>query len=79
MTEAHGKTMAGRKKKTSVKKVRVAHELPKRRRTAIDEAMKAHQTEDRPEWDRHPNGAMSGFIENASSSGTLRTVHLPLL
>ena len=45
------KTMPGRKKKT-VRKVRVAHELPKRRRTAIDEAMKAHQTEDRPEWDR---------------------------
>ena len=46
-----GRFMAGRKKKT-VRKVRVAHELPKRRRMAIDEAMKAHQTEDRPEWDR---------------------------
>ena len=43
--------MSGRKKKT-VRKVRVAHELPKRRRMAIDEAMKEHQTEDRPEWDR---------------------------
>ena len=45
------KVMPGRKKKT-VRKVRVAHELPKRRRMAIDEAMKAHQTEDRPDWDR---------------------------
>ena len=32
--------MGNRKKKT-VRKVRVAHELPKRRRIAIDEAMKA--------------------------------------
>ena len=42
----------GRRKKKTVRKVRVAHELPKRRRMAIDEAMKAHRTEDRPEWDR---------------------------
>ena len=40
-------------------KGQVAHELPKRRRTAIDEAMKAHQTEDRPEWDRFDMGGRS--------------------
>ena len=43
--------MAGRKKVKKTK-VRVAHELPKRRKIAIQEALAAHQTEDRPEWDR---------------------------
>ena len=42
----------GGKKRTDKTKVRVAHELPKRRRIAIKEALEAHQTEDRPEWDR---------------------------
>ena len=42
----------GGKKSADKTKVRVAHELPKRRRIAIKEALEAHQTEDRPEWDR---------------------------
>ena len=42
----------GAKKRADKAKVRVAHELPKRRRIAIKEALDAHQTEDRPEWDR---------------------------
>ena len=39
----------GRGKKVKKTKVRVAHELPKRRKMAIQEALAAHQTEDRPE------------------------------
>ena len=74
----HRETMPGRKKKT-VRKVRVAHELPKRRRTAIDEAMKAHQTEDRPEWDRGSTWGDVRFNRKRIKPGTLRTVHLPLL
>ena len=70
--------MPGRKKKT-VRKVRVAHELPTRRRTAIDEAMKAHQTEDRPEWDRGSTWGDVRFNRKRIKPGTLRTVHLPLL
>ena len=45
-------TTMGKRKKKTIRKVRVAHELPKRRKIAIEEAMKAHKTEDRPEWDR---------------------------
>ena len=70
--------MSGRKKKT-VRKVRVAHELPKRRRMAIEEAMKEHQTEDRPEWDRTSEWGDIRFYRKRIKPGTLRTVHLPLL
>ncbi len=70
--------MARRKKKT-VRKVRVAHELPKRRRMVIEEAMKAHQTEDRPEWDRSSGWGDIRFNRKRIKTGTLRTIHLPLL
>ena len=45
----NGLVMGGRKrgKKT---KVRVAHELPKRRKMVIQEAMDAHKSENRQEW-----------------------------
>ena len=71
------KAMARRKKKT-VRKVRVAHELPKRRRIAIDEAMKAHRTEDRPDWDRSSEWGDIRFNRKRIKPGTLRTIHLPL-
>lgn len=73
-----GKNMAGKKKKT-VRKVRVAHELPKHRRMAIEEAMEAHKTEDRPEWDRVADWGDIRFNRKRIKPGTLRTVHLPLL
>lgn len=73
-----GKNMAGKRKKT-VRKVRVAHELPKRRRMAIEEAMEAHKTEDRPEWDRVSHWGDIRFNRKRIKPGTLRTVHLPLL
>ena len=69
----------GRRKKKTVRKVRVAHELPKRRRIAIDEAMKAHRTEDRPEWDRTSDWGDVRFNRKRIKPGTLRTIHLPLL
>ena len=49
----------GAKKRADKAKVRVAHELPKRRRIAIKEALDAHQTEDRPEWDRSAEWGLS--------------------
>ena len=73
-----GQCMAGRKK-TKVRKVRVAHELPKRRKIAIEEAMKAHQTEDRPDWDRSSEWGDIRFFRKRIKPGTLRTVSLPLL
>ena len=76
--QGRGGTMGTRKKKT-VRKVRVAHELPKRRRMAIDEAMKEHKTEDRPEWDRNSDWGDIRFNRKRIQPGTLRTVHLPLL
>lgn len=71
-------TMAKRKKKT-IRKVRVAHELPKRRKIAIEEAMKAHKTEDRPEWDRGSDWGEIRFYRKRIKPGTLRTVKMPLL
>ena len=62
--------MGNRKKKT-VRKVRVAHELPKRRRTAIDEAMREHKTEDRPEWDRTSEWGDIRFNRKRIKPGTL--------
>lgn len=70
--------MAG-KKKRSVRTVRVAHELPKVRKNAIEEAMKAHQTEDRPEWDRASDWGDIRFFRKRIKPGTIRTVQLPLL
>ena len=60
------KAMARRKKKT-VRKVRVAHELPKRRRMAIDEAMKAHRPRTAQSGTAHRIGAMFAFIESGSN------------
>ena len=68
-----------RRKKKNVRKVRVAHELPKLRRIAIDEAMKAHRTEDRPDWDRSSEWGDIRFNRKRIKPGTLRTIHLPLL
>ncbi len=70
--------MAAKKSKAK-KKVRVAHELPKRRRNAIQEAMAAHKLEDRPEWDRTAKWTNTRFYRKIIKPGTMRTVHLPLL
>ena len=70
--------MAAKKPKAK-KKVRVAHELPKRRRNAIQEAMAAHKLEDRPEWDRTAKWTSTRFYRKIIKPGTMRTVHLPLL
>jgi len=66
-------------KKGRKKKVRVAHELPKRRKIAIKEAMAAHQTEDRPEWDRSAEWGNIRMFRKIVKPGTIRTISLPLL
>ena len=70
--------MAG-KKGSRKTKVRVAHELPKRRRNAIQEAMNAHQLEDRSDWDRSAEWGNVRFYRKIIKPGTMRTVSLPLL
>lgn len=70
--------MAGKKRKAKAK-IRVAHELPRRRRNAIQEAMAAHKQEDRPEWDRSAKWSNTRFYRKIIKPGTMRTVHLPLL
>mgnify|MGYP005699582309 FL=1 len=69
----------GVKRKPRKTKVRVAHELPKRRRIAIQEAMNAHKLEDRPEWDRGADWGNAKFYRKTIKPGTMRTVSLPLL
>ena len=59
--------------------VRTAHELPKRRRRAIEEAMAAHEPEDHPEWDRTAEWDDIRFMRKRIQMGTMRTVHMPLL
>ena len=61
------------------RKVRVAHELPKRRKKLIDQALKEHRTEDRPEWDRSSAWGDIRFFRKRIKPGEIRTVHLPLL
>ena len=70
--------MAGKNRKAKAK-IRVAHELPRRRRNAIQEAMAAHKPEDRPEWDRSAKWSNTRFYRKIIKPGTMRTVHLPLL
>ena len=69
----------GRKKNVKKTKIRVAHELPKRRKIAIKEALAAHQTEDRPEWDRSAEWGNIRLFRKIVKPGTIRTVSLPLL
>ena len=69
----------GRGKKVKKTKVRVAHELPKRRKMAIQEALDAHQTEDRPEWDRSADWGNVRIFRKIVKPGTIRTISVPLL
>ena len=69
----------GRGKKVKKTKVRVAHELPKRRKMAIQEALAAHQTEDRPEWDRGAEWGNVRIFRKIVKPGTIRTISVPLL
>ena len=69
----------GRGKKVKKTKVRVAHELPKRRKMAIQEALAAHQTEDRPEWDRSADWGNVRIFRKIVKPGTIRTISVPLL
>ena len=67
------------RKKVKKTKVRLAHELPKRRKIAIQEALAAHQTEDRPEWDRGADWGNVKLFRKTIKPGTIRTISLPLL
>ncbi len=69
----------GRGKKVKKTKIRVAHELPKRRKMAIQEALAAHQTEDRPEWDRGAEWSNIRLFRKIVKPGTIRTIPVPLL
>ena len=67
--------MAGQKKRRVIK---TAHEIPKRRKRAIEEALAAHEPSNNPEWDRGASGAPALHAKTIAP-GTFRTVHVPLL
>ena len=69
----------GARKKVKKTRVRLAHELPKRRKIAIQEALAAHQPENRPDWDRGADWANIKMFRKTIKTGTIRTVLLPLL
>ena len=58
------------KKPRKKAKIRVAHELSKRRRNAIEQAMNAHELEDRPEWDRGAEWSSIRFYRKIIKPGT---------
>jgi predicted deacylase len=66
--------MAGKKRR-----VRVAHELPKTRRMAIKKALREHESEDRPDWDRSSDWGVARFLRKRIKPGEMRTIMLPLL
>ncbi len=66
--------MAGKKRR-----IRVAHELSKRRRLAIKKALEKHESEARPEWDRTNDWKDIRFFRRKIKVGEMRTVHMPLL
>jgi len=68
--------MGGRGKR---KPIRLAHELPKKRKMEISKALEQHKSEDRPEWDRDADWGEIRFFRRKIKPGTMRTVHLPLL
>ena len=69
--------MAPKKKKG--KPVRIAHELSRNRRRAIQKALTEHQVEDRAEWDRGSEWSDYRFYRKLVKKGTIRTIELPLL
>ena len=68
--------MARKKKR---KPVRIAHELSRTRRKAIEKALEEHQVEDRVEWDRNSEWSDYRFYRKLVKRGTVRTIDLPLL
>ena len=68
--------MAPKKKR---KPVRIAHELSRNRRRAIQKALAEHQVEDRAEWDRASEWSDYRFYRKLVKKGTIRTIELPLL
>ena len=68
--------MARKKKR---KPVRIAHELSRTRRKAIEKALEEHQVEDRVEWDRNSEWSDYRFYRKLVKRGTIRTIDLPLL
>ena len=65
--------------KLSAKPVRIAHELSRTRRKAIEKALAEHQIEDRTEWDRNADWSDYRFYRKLVKRGTIRTIDLPLL
>ena len=65
----------GDKKGVKKTKVRVALEIPKSRRMAIEEAMSSHEPEHHPEWDRGAEWKDVRFYRKRVKPGTLRTTN----
>ena len=67
------------RKSNKLKRVRIAHELSKRRRKVIEKALAEHKSEDRTEWDRNSEWVDYKFYRKTIKRGTIRTIDLPLL
>lgn len=67
------------KERASRKVVKTAHEMPQRRRKAIDAALAAHEPENHPEWDKTAAWGDVRFMRKRIQPGTFRTVEMPLL
>ena len=68
--------MPGQKKRRVIK---TAHEIPKRRKRAIEEALAAHEPSNNPDWDRGAEWGPLRFMRKKITPGAFRTVHVPLL
>ncbi len=66
----------GQKKRRVIK---TAHEIPKRRKRAIEEALAAHEPSNNPDWDRGAEWGPLRFMRKRIMPGTFRTVYVPLL
>jgi len=74
------KTSSKRKPKPIAKrKVRLAHELPSKRRRAIKEAMEDHKAEHKDEWDRSSGVKTHVIMRKRIKPGTMRSFTIPLL
>ena len=61
------------------KKLKVAYEMPQKRRKAIKAAAKEHPRKMRPEWDRATGQEPHRFHRRRINPGCIRTIAFPLL
>ena len=82
MTIVHESTISQglmSEEKSGKNKIRLAHEIPKKRRRMIEKALADHEREAHPEWDKGAKWGAISFQRKKIEPGTFRTIHFPLL